>query len=75
MLNLFYAAHFKHKNKNVLIHKKMWYLISDNQGETNFDLGKAARLYDTELSCIFYVAGHKIGNFNPKKHLPSSMIS
>jgi len=42
-------------------------VISDYQGETNFDVGLAAtRLHDTELSCIFYVAGHKKGNFNPK---------
>ena len=41
-------------------------VISDYQGETNFDIGQAARLHDTELSCIFYVPGHKIIDFNPK---------
>ena len=50
-------------------------VISDYQGETNFDVGLAAtRLHDTELSCIFYVAGHK-KEISIQKHLLSSMIS
>ena len=63
MSNLFYAAQLK--QKQIRIHKKCD--IPDYQGETNFDVGLAAtRLQDTEMSCIFYVAGHKKGNFNPK---------
>ena len=71
MLNLFYAAQLK--QKQIRIHKKCD--IPDYQGETNFDVGLAAtRLQDTEMSCIFYVAGHK-KEISIQKHLPSSMIS
>ena len=55
--NLFYTQFKSNKKKSV---------ISDYQGKTNFDKGSKALFLDTKLSCIFYVSGHKIVNFNSK---------